>query len=304
MSTSCPISVPSQPVSRRRRHVRPPMSTSSQATDAQCTCKLRPIHNYASLAATSPKCTGVSSRPRSAPWATRRHASRWRRSAQTWKRSSLAVQGESIYINTHALITRVAHQVDSYPSTMFACNTPHDEAPWQRTLGCTSMFTPTVTLTSITVSWNDIIGSLSRTTETEGGMNAYSVQVRLRSGDFQTVTTVTKTVHTSTTTTLPVPGVTTTIPARDVDFLSPSALAAAACTVALFLIGILAGSLCFYLGRTDRRREARVLRNEREGRPLLGNDSVGYRSTERGVPRPKDPPPPYQAGQSSRAGQS
>jgi hypothetical protein len=181
---------------------------------------------------------------------------------------------------------------------MFSCNT-HNEAPWQSTLGCASGFTPTVTLTSITATWDDMIGSISRTTETEGGMNAYSVQVRLRSGDFQTVTTVTTTVHTSTTTTLPVPGVTTTVPARDVDLLSPSAFAAAACTAALFLIAMLAGSVCFYFGRSEAREEA-VIRNGREGRPLLQSYFVGYQSTERRVPRSKGPPPPpYRAEQSS-----
>ncbi|KAK4450998.1 hypothetical protein QBC34DRAFT_401962 [Podospora aff. communis PSN243] len=200
----------------------------------------------------------------------------------------------------------------SYQSTMFSCNT-NNEAPWQSTLGCASGFTPTVTLTSITVTWNDITGSLSRTTETEGGMNAYSVQVRHRSGDFQTVTTETTTVHktttetttgptttvyATTTTTLPVPGVTTTVPARDVDLLSPSAFVAAACTAVFFLIPTLAGFICFSLGRNDRRRKAReeaVRRNSREERPLLGSGFGGYQSTERRVPPSEGPPPPYRA---------
>jgi hypothetical protein len=93
------------------------------------------------------------------------------------------------------------------------------------------------------------------------------------------VTTVATTVHIKITT-LPIPGVTTTIPAQDVDFLSPSAIVTAAYTAALFLISILAGIVCFHWGQTDRRRGSRaepVSRNEREGRPLLGNDSVSDR---------------------------
>ncbi|KAK5652367.1 hypothetical protein OQA88_10559 [Cercophora sp. LCS_1] len=187
----------------------------------------------------------------------------------------------------------------SYSSTLYACNTPDDRNPWLSTLGCTSVFTPTVTLTSITISMSGVTGSMFMTTETAGGMNAYSVQVRHQSGDFPGVTTYTTTARTTTTMTLPVPGVTTTVPARDVDLLSPSALAAAAGTAALIFAVLLVGSGWFWV-RRGRHDSTESDRDWEERRPLIGNGAGGYRSMGRNTASKNSPPPPYHAGQPSR----
>ncbi len=194
---------------------------------------------------------------------------------------------------------------------MFACNSPDDRYPWQSSFGCASAFSPIVTLTSISVSISGVVGSLSQTVESDGGMNAYSVQVRFKSGDFPAVTTVTTTVHTSTTTTLPipvtttvrtsttttlpVPGVTTTIPAPDIDLLSPSALAGAACSAAIFGIALLASLVYFYIRRLHSRRILcdRLVPHDPQERSLLADSSISYRTTGRAAARGESPPPAY-----------
>ena len=207
---------------------------------------------------------------------------------------------------------------------MFACNSPDDRFPWQASLGCTSDFFPLVTLTSISVSMNGMTGSLSQTVESTGGMNAYSIQVRLRSGDFPVVTTITTTVHTyitvtttdhtsttitttdhtSITITLPVPGVTTTISPREIDLTSPSALVGAACSAAIFGVALLAILACFCIHIANSRSASYdrfVPRDPQEEDPLLGYPAIGYDSTGRAAARGRDSPPPYPEEASSRA---
>ena len=186
---------------------------------------------------------------------------------------------------------------------MFSCNPPDDRYPWQSSLGCVSGFSSMVTLTSISVSMNGIIGYLPVTTESTGGMNAYSVQVRFKSGDFPTVTTITATTTetttakttATTTTTLPVPGMTTTLPAPVIDLTSPSAFAGAGCTAAIFLLALLASLACFYIRRTKTRKMPCVscVPQDPQERPLLADGSLSYRSTGRLAARGQSPPPPY-----------
>jgi len=180
---------------------------------------------------------------------------------------------------------------------MFACNPPDDRYPWQSSLGCGSAFWPVVTLTSISVSIDGIVGSLSRTVESTGGMNAYSVQVRFKSEDFPTVTTVTTTV----TTALPVPGVTTTLPAPDIDLLSPSALAGVGLSAAIFSVAWLASLAYFYVRRINSKRipcDRLVSPDPREG-PLLADSSPSYGTLGRATARGRTPPPPYSFGEAS-----
>ncbi|KAK0724045.1 hypothetical protein B0H67DRAFT_98952 [Lasiosphaeris hirsuta] len=183
----------------------------------------------------------------------------------------------------------------SYPSTMFACNTPEDRYPWQSSLGCTSAFSPMVTLTSISVSMSGVIGSLPRTTESTGGMNAYSVQVRFKSDDFPATTTITKTMHTTSTTTLPVPGVTTTVPAREIDLGSPSAVVGAACMAAVFGLVLLLIGACFFVRRicSCEAPYDRFGPQDPQESPLLAGGSTSYQTAGGAGAHDNRPPPPY-----------